>query len=306
MQKLLLRRLFHSIFVLLGVSLIVFILVRISGDPTALMLPIDATEQDEANLRAALGLDQPMYIQYGLSLWNMVQGDFGTSIRHRQPAIRLVLEKVPATLQLTGLSFLIALLIALPLGIFSALYPNSIIDRISVLMALVGQAVPTFLMGILLILLLAVQFRWLPSSGRGTFQHLILPSFTLGTYSAAIINRLLRSSLQEAMNSDYIRTARAKGFDNYYVVLVHALRNAAIPVITVMGLQIGNLISGSVVTETVFAYPGAGLLLVQSLSNRDFPVVQAFVILVAVFIILINLVVDIIYGFVDPRIRVTG
>ncbi|MEO0565638.1 MAG: ABC transporter permease [Chloroflexota bacterium] len=306
MTELIVRRLIHSVFVLFGVSVIVFGLVRLSGDPTALLLPIDATEEDEQQLREALGLGGPIYVQYWNFISQAAQGDFGQSIRHRQPAMESVTEKLPATFQLAGASFAIALAIAVPLGILSALYPNSIIDRVSVVMALVGQAIPTFLLGILLILLMAVQLRLLPSSGSGGPEHLILPALTLGTYSAAIINRLLRSSLLEAMNEDYIRTARAKGFDERYIVFRHALKNAAIPVITVVGLQIGNLISGSVVTETVFSYPGAGLLLVQSLNNADFPVVQAFVMVIAVFVILINLIVDIIYGFVDPRVRVTG
>lgn len=303
MQQYILRRSIYAIFVLLGVTIVVFALLRLSGDPTALMLPIDATEADEAQLRQFLGLDQPVPVQYVIFLANAIQGDFGESIRHRQPAMNLVLDRLPQTVALAGLAFTIALLIALPLGILSARYPNSIIDRLSVLAALIGQAVPTFLLGILLILLFAVQLRALPSSGSGTLSHLILPAFTLGAYSAAIINRLLRSNLREAMAANYIQTARAKGFGKSYVLLRHALRNAAIPVITVMGLQIATLISGSVVTETVFAYPGAGLLLVQSLGNRDFPVVQAYIIVIAVVVIAINLIVDLLYGVIDPRIR---
>jgi len=306
MQQLILRRLIFSIFVLLGVSTIVFVLLRMSGDPTALMLPIDATEEDEQILRRSLGLDEPLPIQYVRFLGNAVQGDFGISIRHRQPALEMVIDRLPETFELAALAFTFALLISLPLGILSALYPGSIIDRLSVVMALAGQAIPTFLLGIILILIVSVQMGALPSSGRGTFGHLILPAFTLGTYSAAIINRLLRSSMREVLDEDYIRTVRAKGFDKQYIVFRHALKNAAIPVITVMGLQIGALIGGSVVTETVFAYPGSGLFLVQSLGNRDFPVIQAYVVTIAVLVVLINLLVDIIYGFLDPRIRVTG
>ncbi|NDJ60371.1 MAG: ABC transporter permease [Chloroflexi bacterium] len=300
------RRLIFSAFVLLGVSVIVFGLLRLSGDPTALMLPIDATEEDEIVLRRALGLDEPLPVQYLTFLSRAVVGDFGTSIRHRQPALQMVAERIPATLELAALSFVVALLIALPLGIFSALYPNSFIDRLSVLMALVGQAVPTFLLGIILILVVSVQLQLLPAFGRGGIENLILPALTLGTYSAAFINRLLRSSILEVLDTDFIRTARAKGFANRYIVIRHALKNAAIPVITVMGLQVSALLSGSVVTETVFAYPGAGLLLVQALGNRDFPVVQAFVMVIAVLVIIINLVVDVIYGLVDPRVQITG
>ncbi|GAB5494785.1 MAG: ABC transporter permease [Phototrophicaceae bacterium] len=303
MGQFLLRRIFYSVFVLLGLSFVVFTLTRLSGDPSALMLPIDATEEDYANMRAYLGLDKPLIFQYTDFVGHALQGDFGISIRHRQPAMEMVLERMPATLTLTISSFAVALAIALPLGILSALYPNSIIDRISVLMALIGQAVPTFLLGIVLILLFAVQLRWLPSSGRGGLEFLILPSLTLGPYSAAVINRLLRANLRESLSKDYIRTAQAKGFSQRYVVLRHALKNAAIPVVTVMGLQIAALMSGSVVTETVFAYPGAGLLLVQALGNRDFPVVQAFVMLVGTFVIIINLLLDILYAYLDPRIR---
>lgn len=297
------RRLFYSIFVLLGLSLIVFLLTRLSGDPTALMLPIDATPDDEAVMRAYLGLDKPLPVQYVEFLGRAVTGDFGTSIRHRQPALAMVLERMPATLQLAAAAFTMALLIAVPLGILSALYPNSLADRISVFIALFGQAIPTFLLGIVYILIFAVQLGWLPSSGRGGLEYLILPALTLGPYSAAVINRLLRANLREAMTRDYIRTARAKGFSRQYVLLRHALKNAAIPIVTVMGLQVAALLSGSVVTETVFAYPGAGLLLVQALGNRDFPVVQAFVIVTGVMVILINLLLDILYVALDPRIR---
>lgn len=303
MQQFLLKRLFYSIFVLLGLSLIVFLLARLSGDPTALMLPIDATAEDEAVMRAYLGLDKPLPVQYAEFIGRALTGDFGISIRHRQPAMDMILERMPATIQLTATAFAIALLIAIPLGILSALYPNSLIDRLSVFMALFGQAIPTFLLGIVLILFFAVQLRWLPSSGRGGIEYLILPSLTLGPYSAAVINRLLRANLREVLNKDYIRTAQAKGFAQPYIIFQHALKNAAIPAITVMGLQIAALMSGSVVTETVFAYPGAGLLLVQALGNRDFPVVQAFVIVIGIIVILINLVLDLLYAFLDPRIR---
>jgi peptide/nickel transport system permease protein len=254
-------------------------------------------------MRAYLGLDRPLPVQYVEFLGRAITGDFGTSIRHRQPALEMVLERLPATLQLAAAAFSMALLIAVPLGIISALYPNSVVDRISVFIALFGQAIPTFLLGIVFILIFAVQLGWLPSSGRGGLEYLILPALTLGPYSAAVINRLLRANLREAMTQDYIRTARAKGFSRRYALLGHALKNAAIPIITVMGLQVAALLSGSVVTETVFAYPGAGLLLVQALGNRDFPVVQAFVIATGVMVILINLLLDVLYVALDPRIR---
>jgi peptide/nickel transport system permease protein len=299
------RRVLYAAFVLAGVSVIVFFLVRLSGDPAALMMPLDATDAEVAQMRRALGLDRPLPVQYLDFVLRAVQGDFGASIRHQQPAMGMVLGRLPATLQLMGMALLVALLIALPLGILSALYPNSIIDRLGVVMALVGQAIPNFFLGIVLILFFSVQWNLLPSSGRGGIEHLILPAITLGTASAAFINRLLRSSLREVLGTDYVRTARAKGRSRSQVVLHHALRNAAIPVLTVLGLQIVQLVGGAIVTETVFAYPGAGLLLVQSLANRDIPVIQAFVLAIAVVVVAVNLLVDLVYGWVDPRISLT-
>jgi peptide/nickel transport system permease protein len=299
------RRVLYAAFVLAGVSVIVFLLVRLSGDPAALMMPLDATDAEVARMRSALGFDRPLLVQYFDFAVRAVQGDFGASIRHQQPAMAMVLGRLPATLQLMGMALLVALLIALPLGILSALYPNSIIDRLGVVAALVGQAIPNFFLGIVLILFFSVQWNLLPSSGRGGIEHLILPAITLGTASAAFINRLLRSSLREVLGTDYVRTARAKGRSPSQVVFHHALRNATIPVLTVLGLQIVQLVGGAIVTETVFAYPGAGLLLVQSLANRDIPVIQAFVLAIAVVVVVVNLVVDLLYGLVDPRISLT-
>lgn len=296
------RRLLYAAFVVLGVSIVVFFLVRLSGDPAALMMPLDASDEEVADLRAALGFDRPLLVQYGDFFVRAVQGDFGTSIRHQQPAMGMVLGRLPATLQLMAMALAVALAIALPLGILSSLYPNSLVDRFGVVMALVGQAVPNFFLGIVLILFFSVQLQWLPSSGRGTVAHLILPAVTLGTASAAFVNRLLRSSLREALATDYARTALAKGRSRREIVIRHALRNAAIPVLTVLGIQIVQLVGGAIVTETVFAYPGAGLLLVQSLGTRDIPVVQAFVMTIAVVVTLVNLAVDLLYGWIDPRI----
>ena len=296
------RRILYALFVLVGVSIIVFFLVRLTGDPAGLMLPLDATAEDVERMQRALGFDRPLLVQYGDFVVRAVQGDFGTSIRHQQPAMGMVLGRLPATLQLMGMALFVALVIAIPLGILSALYPNSLIDRLGVVMALVGQAVPNFFLGIVLILFFSVQLNVLPSSGRGGLEHLLLPAITLGTASAAFINRLLRSSLREVLGTDYIRTARAKGRSRRDIVFHHALRNAAIPVLTVIGLQIVQLVGGAIVTETVFAYPGAGLLLVQSLGNRDIPVIQAFVLLIALVVIVVNLVVDMVYGWLDPRI----
>jgi ABC-type dipeptide/oligopeptide/nickel transport system permease component len=299
------RRLLYAVFVLVGVSVVVFFLVRLTGDPAALMMPLDASDEDVARMRAALGFDRPLLVQYGDFFVRALQGDFGTSIRHQQPAMGMVVARLPATLQLMGMALAVALLIAVPLGILSALYPNSFIDRFGVVMALVGQAIPNFFLGIILILFFSVQLTLLPSSGRGGIEHLLLPAITLGTASAAFINRLLRSSLREVLGTDYVRTARAKGRSRSEVVFRHALRNAAIPVVTVLGLQIVQLVGGAIVTETVFAYPGAGLLLVQSLGNRDIPVIQAFVLLIALVVTIVNLVVDVVYGLLDPRISLS-
>ena len=297
-----LRRLVYAAFVVFGVTVVVFFLVRLAGDPSALMMPLDASDEEVAALRAALGFDRPLWVQYVDFFGRALQGDFGTSIRHQQPAMEMVLGRFPATLQLMGLALAVALAIALPLGILSALYPNSAIDRFGVVMALVGQAVPNFFLGIVLILFFSVQLQWLPSSGRGTFAHLILPAITLGTASSAFVNRLLRSSLRDALATDYARTAMAKGRSRSEVVIRHALRNATIPVLTVLGIQVVQLVGGAIVTETVFAYPGAGLLLVQSLGTRDIPVVQAFVMMIAVVVTIVNLAVDLLYGLVDPRV----
>ena len=305
MRGYLVRRFLYAIFVLLGVSIIVFFLVRLSGDPAALMMPLDATDEEVAQLRTTLGFNRPLPVQYLEFVGRGLSGDFGSSIRHQQPAMDMVLGRMPATLQLLGMSLLIALLVAIPMGILSGLYPNSAIDRIGAVTALVGQAIPNFFLGIVLILIFSVQLRWLPSSGRGGIEYLILPAITLGTAAAAFINRLLRSSLREVLETDYVRTARAKGRSWRATVFNHALRNAAIPVITIIGIQVIQLVGGAIVTETVFAYPGAGLLLVQSLANRDIPVIQAFVMLIALVVILVNLVIDLIYGLVDPRISVS-
>lgn len=304
MRGYLIRRFLYAGFVLLGVSIIVFFLVRLSGDPAALMMPLDATDEEVAQLRTALGFNRPLPVQYVEFVSHGLAGNFGTSIRHQQPAMEMVLGRMPATLQLLGMSLVVALFVAIPLGILSGLYPNSAIDRIGTVTALIGQAIPNFFLGLVLILFFSVQLRWLPSSGRGGIEYLILPAVTLGTAAAAFINRLLRSSLREVLETDYIRTARAKGRSWRATVFNHALRNAAIPVITIIGIQIIQLIGGAIVTETVFAYPGAGLLLVQSLSNRDIPVIQAFVMLIALIVILINLIIDLIYGLIDPRVSV--
>jgi peptide/nickel transport system permease protein len=298
-----LQRLGQSLLVLLGVTVIVFVLVRLSGDPAVLLLSPQATDEQIARLRDALGLNEPLPVQYARFLTRAVQGDFGDSMRYREPALPLVLSRVQATVELTAASLVVALLVALPAGIVAAYHPGRLADRVSMSIALFGYSVPTFWLGIMLILVVSVRFRLLPSSGRGGFDSLILPAVTLGFYSTAIIARLLRRSLLGVLGQDYVRTARAKGLSERFVLLHHSLRNAAIPVVTVFGLQIGALIGGAVVTETVFAYPGMGLLVVTAIQARDFPVVQSFVVVSATVVVLLNLGVDLLYFYLDPRLR---
>ena len=296
------KRLAHSLFVLFGVFTIVFGLVYVSGDPIAVLLPLDAREEDRARLRAAYDLDKPLPVQYGNYLWRAVRGDLGTSLRFGEPALRVVLERLPATLELSAAALLVALVLAVPAGMAAALRPNGKLDAVLSAVALTGQAMPTFWLGLLLIMLVAVQWRLLPTSGRGGIEHLVLPAITLAAYTTAILSRVLRSSLLDVINRDYIRTARAKGLREVVVIRRHAMKNALIPAVTVLGLQIGHLFAGAVVTETVFAYPGMGLLAVQAIANQDFPVVQAFVVLVSSVVLVMSLLTDIVYTLLDPRI----
>jgi peptide/nickel transport system permease protein len=298
-----LARIWHSAIVLLAVALLVFILMRLTGDPIAVMLPAEATAEDAEIMRHEFGLDRPVYEQFGIFLSNALRGNFGQSYRHHQPALGLVLERLPATLWLTFAAMAVSLLLAIPAGIVSAHTRGSIFDSVSRLIALVGQAMPTFWLGLMLILLFAVRLRWLPPAGNGGPEYVILPAITLGAYSAALTMRLLRSSLLEVLGRDYIRTARAKGLADKTVIVRHALKNAAIPVVTVIGLQVGRLLAGSVVTETVFGYGGMGLLAVQAILGRDLTIVQAFVIVSAIIILAINLLMDLLYAALDPRIR---
>ena len=303
MRSYLLRRLWQSLLVLFGVSVVVFLILHLTGDPAALLLPPDATAEDIAKFRTAMGFDDPVAVQYLRFLKGAVRGDFGESLRHGEPAMALVLERLPATFELAGAGLLIALCLAIPAGIVSAVRRNTSVDYVSTVVALLGQAMPTFWLGIMLILVFSVRLNWLPSSGRGGLEHLILPAFTLGLFTTARITRLTRSGMLEVLGQDYIRTARAKGVSEMWVVAKHTLKNAAIPIVTITGLQFGTLLGGAVVTETVFSWPGIGRLAIQSIYNRDYPVVQCTVFLAALMFIVINFCVDLIYGFLDPRIR---
>jgi ABC-type dipeptide/oligopeptide/nickel transport system permease component len=250
-----------------------------------------------------MGFNDPFIVQYGRFLGGAFRGDFGQSVRHGQPAFDLVLERLPATFELAGAGLLIALCLAVPAGILSAVRRNSLVDYVSTVIALLGQSMPTFWLGIMLILVFSVQFALLPSSGRGTLSHLVLPALTLGLFSTARITRLTRSGMLEVLNQDYIRTARAKGVSSRPIVWKHAFKNAAIPIVTIVGIELGTLLGGSVITETIFAWPGVGRLSVQAIYNRDYPVVQAAVFLLASTFVVVNLVVDVLYTYLDPRIR---
>lgn len=303
MRSYLLRRLWQSLLVLFGVSVVVFFILHLTGDPAALLLPPDATAEDIAKFRTAMGFDDPWVVQYARFLKGAVRGDFGESLRHGEPAMGLVLERLPATFELAGAGLLIALTLAIPAGIVSAVRRNTSVDYVSTVVALLGQAMPTFWLGIMLILIFSVRLNWLPSSGRGSLEHLILPAITLGLFTTARITRLTRSGMLEVLGQDYIRTARAKGVAEPPVVWKHALKNASIPIVTIVGIELGTLLGGSVITETIFAWPGVGRLSVQAIFNRDYPVVQSAVFLLASTFVIVNLLVDVIYTYLDPRIR---
>jgi ABC-type dipeptide/oligopeptide/nickel transport system permease component len=297
------RRLWQSLLVLLGVSVVVFLILHLTGDPAALLLPPDATAEDITKFRTAMGFDDPVAVQYVRFLKGAVRGDFGESLRHGEPAMALVLERLPATFELAGAGLLIALGLAIPAGIVSAVRRNTSVDYVSTVVALLGQAMPTFWLGIMLILVFSVRLNWLPSSGRGGIEHLILPAITLGLFTTARITRLTRSGMLEVLGQDYIRTARAKGVGEPPVVWKHALKNASIPIVTIVGIELGTLLGGSVITETIFAWPGVGRLSVQAIFNRDYPVVQSAVFLLASTFVIVNFLVDVVYTYLDPRIR---
>jgi peptide/nickel transport system permease protein len=303
MQRYVIRRLGRTLLALWGVSTIVFIVLRLSGDPAVLLLPQEASVEDVLRLRQDLGLDDPFLVQYLRFLGSSALGDFGESLRHREPAMALVVSHLWATIELSLAAFGIALLVAVPTGVLAAVKPNSLYDHAVLTLALLGQSAPTFWIGIMLILTFGLGLRWFPIGGRGSWSHLVLPAITLGAFAMASIARLTRSAMLEVIRLDYINTARAKGLRESRVIWKHALKNAAIPVVTIMGLQFGALLGGAVVTETVFSWPGIGRLAIQGIYNRDYPVVQATVFIAAVFFVVINCVVDLLYTILDPRIR---
>ena len=303
MQRYIVRRVGQALIALFILSILIFGMVRLTGDPTLLMLPEDATEEDMRQLQRALGLDRPVPVQYWVFITNALQGDFGRSIKGQIPVLDIIQERLPHSARLGGASLLVTLLIALPLGVLAAVYKGSVLDTFAQIVAVLGQSMPMFWVGIVLIQVFAVYMRWLPSGGTGTLAHYILPAFTLGWWLVAGIMRLLRSSMLEVLDSEFVKLARIKGLTERKIVWKHALRNSLIPVVTFGGIYMAVLITAAILVETVFAWPGVGRLVYESIVFRDFPVVQAVVLMTAGFVILTSLVVDILYAYLDPRIR---
>lgn len=304
MVRFLIRRLLWSGPVLLGVLTAVFFLIHlIPGDPIDVMLGERAAEADRAALRAALHLDDPILTQYGRFLAGVVRGDLGRSLASQRPVAGLILARYPATLQLAAAALLVSLLIALPLGILSAARPRSTVDAGGLLFSLLGLSMPTFWLGPLLIILFSLKLDWLPVSGRHGIASWVLPALTLGLGMSAILVRMTRSSLLEVFPREFVLTARAKGLPERRVILKHAFRNALIPLLTVMGLQIGGLLTGSIVTETIFSWPGLGRLTIQAIQSRDYPLVQGCILVIALTYLFVNLMIDLLYAAVDPRVQ---
>jgi peptide/nickel transport system permease protein len=298
-------RLLRMLVAMWSVVTVVFIVMRLSGDPVPLLLPPDAPIAEMERLRHEMGLDRPILVQYGVFVNQAIRGDFGRSIHFRISALAVVWERVPATLELAFASFFCALIVAVPAGIISAIRRGTFYDNVVMGMALIGQAAPTFYIGIMLILVCSLWLGLFPTSGRGEWRQVVLPAITLGAFAMASIARITRSAVLEILRADFIRTARAKGLPEFWTIVKHTMKNAAIPIVTIVGLQFGNLLGGAVVTETIFSWPGIGRLAIQSIYNRDYPIVQSCVFLTAAMFVVLNFLVDITYGILDPRIRHT-
>lgn len=304
MHKYILRRLMLLIPVMLGVAFIVFTIMYFTpGDPAALILGERAPAEEIAALRTQMGLDDPFIVQFFNFIFKAVQGDFGRSLVTKQPVAMEIFTRFPATMQLSAAAVLIAVLMGIPIGIISATKQYSVFDMVSMVIALIGVSMPNFWQGLMMILLFSITFRLLPSSGYGTLAHLVMPALTIGTSAAAVITRMTRSSMLEVVRQDYIRTARAKGLSERVVIHRHALKNALIPIITVIGLQFGFLLGGAVLTESIFSWPGVGRLMVNAIRSKDYPQVQGGVLLLALTFSIVNLAVDILYAYIDPRIK---
>lgn len=298
------RRLLQSIIVVWGVSVLVFFLLRLApGDPVSLLLAETASEEQMDAVREKWGLNEPIPVQYMVFLGRALQGDLGDSLFFQEPAMNVLMERMPATLQLSAVALLFSLSVAIPVGMLSALKRDTFWDYLGTSLAMLGQAIPPYWLGIMLILIFSVGLGWFPTSGRGTIWHLVLPAITLGSVLMALITRLVRSGMLDVLGEDYIRTARAKGLHERRVIVRHALRNILIPLVTVVGLQLGALFGGAVITESIFAWPGVGRLALQAINARDYPMVQASVLFISVVYVFLNLAVDILYVYLDPRIR---
>ncbi len=298
-------RLATAVLVILGVSVVSFFLTFLTGDPAEIMLPPGATAAQIEKFRAEWGFADPLPVQYWRFLTRAVHGDFGVSLRHGQSSLPLIVARLPATLQLTVTAMLLAIVLAVPLGVLAATHRGGPIDLAAMSVALVGQSVPNFWLAIMMILLFAVSWGLLPTSGRGGVAHVVMPAAAIAINLMALLTRLVRSTMIEMLSEDYVRTARAKGLRELFVTGRHALPNALIPLVTVVGLQFGYILGGAVVIETIFTWPGVGLFTIQAILNRDYPVVQAAVVVLATAVVLINLAVDLLYVWLDPRIRVT-
>jgi peptide/nickel transport system permease protein len=304
MRRYVAARLAQAVLVVLLSLTAVFAMVRLGGDPVLLFLPMDIQAKDVNEFRQRLGFNDPMVVQYGRFMGGVLHGDFGESLRYRRDALGLVLERLPATLLLAGCAIVLTLLVAVPLGIITAVRRDTLVDHLGTVVTVLGQATPGFWLGLMLIYVFAVQLRWLPTGGTGTLAHLVMPSVVLAAFFAARVARLTRSATLDVLGEEYIKTARAKGLGKTRVIAKHTLRNSAIPILTLAGLEAGQLLGGAVIAETIFAWPGLGRLTVQALLNRDFPVVMAAVSFTSIVYTLMNLAVDLAYGWLDPRVRV--
>lgn len=305
MTKYLIRRLLQGVLTMFGVLTVAFFLVRLAGDPTTLMLSEQATAQEIADLRTSLGLDRSMIVQYAIFMQDALQGDFGNSLRQNTPALGLVLERLPATLELALTAFVMGVTLAFLAALAVRLSGSQRLRTVLVTIAFIRQAIPLFFFGLLLMILFSIILRWLPSGGYGTWQHLVLPAFTLASFEVALYLRLFDAAFGEEQAQDYVRTAMSKGQNRIGVVLGHMLPNALLPIVTMAGINLGLLLGGTVVTESVFSWPGMGRLVVQAVTQRDYPVIVAAVVVASGLFIVINIVVDFLYVFLDPRVRLT-
>jgi len=299
----LIRRLVHSAFILVGLVVVVFFVTHQLGDPARLMLRPEATEEQVAALRTSLGLDAPIHVQFGRYVANLTRGDFGNSIWQRVPALPIVLDRVPATLYLAAVTLALALPLAIGLGVVSAIKPRSFADRVVTVISLAGVSTADFWLGLMLILVFAVQLGWLPTSGFGGLQFVLLPAIALAVRPMGRVSQVVRSAMLDEMGKGYVTTARAKGLSERVVIFFHTLKNAAIPIVTLMGDEAAALLNGAVVIETLFGWPGVGILLIQAIERRDLPLIEAAVITIAVMIVTVNLLVDLTYSLIDPRVR---